>query len=328
MLNRIKHLTVTSVCLTALLGTSTAQAEVTLRAISAWPEGNQFSVNFERFVAKVNAEGKGLVQINYLGGGAKVMPPFEVGNAVKNGVTDMANVAGGFYTNVLPEADALFLNTRTTSELRKNGAYDYINKVWGERMNVHYLARSVDLLPFHIFLRQPITKPDLTGLRLRVIPTYRPFLESLNAQALLNIPPGEVYTALERNLLDGYVWPVIGLFDVGIEKQTKYRVDPGFYNGEAGVLVNLNSWKKMNDAERAFLTKTGLWLEELNGETVKMVEEEKKKHAAAGIQTISFTGKEAQDYVKKADDTAWAALIKRSPEHGPKLRALLTKQVP
>ena len=325
MFYRIKQLAAASACLGALLATATAQAEVTLRAISAWPEGNQFSVNFERFIVKVNAEGKGLVQINYLGGGAKVMPPFEVGNAVKTGVADIANVAGGFYTNLLPEADALFLNTRPTSELRKNGAYDYINKLWGEKLNVHYLARSVDSLPFHIFLRQPITKPDLTGLRLRVIPTYRPFLESLNAQSLLNIPPGEVYTALERNLLDGYVWPVIGLFDVGIEKQTKYRVDPGFYNGEAGVLVNLNSWNKLNDAERAFMTKMGIWLEGLNAETLKLVEEEKKKHAAAGIQTISFSGREGQEYVKKAEDTAWAALIKRSPEHGPKLRALLTK---
>ncbi len=111
----------------------------------------------------------------------------------------------------------------------------------GAKINVHYLASSVDSLPFHIFLRQPITKPDLTGLRLRVIPTYRPFLESLNTQSLLNIPPGEVYTALRRNLLDGYVRPAIGLFGVGIKKQTKYRVDSGFHNGEAGVLVNLNS---------------------------------------------------------------------------------------
>ena len=73
------------------------------------------------------------------------------------------------------------------------------------------------------------------------------------------------------------------------------------------------------------MTKMGIWLEGLNAETLKLVEEEKKKHAAAGIQTISFSGREGQEYVKKAEDTAWAALIKRSPEHGPKLRALLTK---
>lgn len=312
--------------LMASLGTAAAIAqEITLKAIGAWPDNNYFSLNFEKFVAKVNAEGKGLVQINNLGGGAKVMPPFEVANAVKSGVADMANVAGGFYTTVLPESDALSLSTLSAQELRKNGAHEYINKLWNEKLNVQYLGRSVDALPINIFLRKPITKPDLTGMRMRVIPLYRPFLESLNAQSLLTIPPGEVYTALERGLLDGYGWPVIGLFDVGIEKQTKYRVDPGFYSVEVGVLVNLNTWKKMTDPQRAFLNKMAIWMEDLNLANPKLIEEEKKRHAAAGIEAITFTGKEAQDYVTKANDSVWAAVIKRSPDTGPKLRALLTK---
>lgn len=313
-------------CLVASVGAATAQAqEITLKAISAWPEGNYFTVNFDKFIAKVNAEGKGLVQINNLGGGAKVMPPFEVANAVKSGVADIANVAGGFYTTVLPESDALSLSTLSAQELRKNGAHEYVNKLWNEKLNVQYLGRSVDGLPINIFLRKPITKPDLTGLRMRVIPLYRPFLESLNAQSLLTIPPGEVYTALERGLLDGYGWPVIGLFDVGIEKQTKYRVDPGFYSVEVGVLVNLNTWKKMNDAQRAFMNRMAIWMEDLNLANPKLIEDEKKRHAAAGIEAITFSGKEGQDYLTKANESVWAAVIKRSPETGPKLRALLTK---
>ena len=313
-------------CLVASVGAATAQAqEITLKAISAWPEGNYFTANFDKFIAKVNAEGKGLVQINNLGGGAKVMPPFEVANAVKSGVADIANVAGGFYTTVLPESDALSLSTLSAQELRKNGAHEYVNKLWNEKLNVQYLGRSVDGLPINIFLRKPITKPDLTGLRMRVIPLYRPFLESLNAQSLLTIPPGEVYTALERGLLDGYGWPVIGLFDVGIEKQTKYRVDPGFYSVEVGVLVNLNTWKKMNDAQRAFMNRMAIWMEDLNLANPKLIEDEKKRHAAAGIEAITFSGKEGQDYLTKANESVWAAVIKRSPETGPKLRALLTK---
>lgn len=312
--------------LIATIASVGAQAqEITLKAISAWPSDNYFSVNFEKFIAKVNAEGKGLVQINNLGGGAKVMPPFEVANAIKSGVADMGNVAGGFYTTILPESDALSLSTLTAQDLRKNGAHEYINKLWNDKLNVQYLGRSVDALPINIFLRKPITKPDLTGMRMRVIPLYRPFLESLNAQSLLNIPPGEVYTALERGLLDGYGWPVIGLFDVGIEKQTKYRVDPGFYSVEVGVLVNLNTWKKMNDAQRAFLNKMAVWMEDLNLANPRLIEEEKKRHAAAGIQAISFTGKEGQEYLSKANESVWAAVIQRSPEHGPKLRSLLTK---
>ena len=84
-----------------------------------------YSRGFERFIDKVNADGKGLVQINYIGG-PKAMPPFEVGNALKGGVVDLANVTGAFYTNVMPEADAWKLTEKPMAELRKNGGYAYM----------------------------------------------------------------------------------------------------------------------------------------------------------------------------------------------------------
>jgi TRAP-type C4-dicarboxylate transport system substrate-binding protein len=309
----------------ALASANMHAAEVTLKAVSAWQEGNIFSQNFEKFVAKVNAEGKGLVQINYLGGGQKVMPAFEVGNAVKNGVVDIANVTGNFYTTILPESDALSVSTVSIQEQRKNGAYEYINKLWNERLNAVYLGRSVDNMPYHLFLKKPISKPDLSGLRFRGLPIYRDFFDSLKAQSVLTIPPGEMYTALERGVVDGYGFPVSGLFDIGLQEQTKYRVEPGFYNVECSVLVNLNTWKKLDDKQRAFLTKMAIWMEDLNLENNKLWEEEKKRQAAAGIQTIVFSGKEGQEYVEKANSALWASITKRSPEHGAKLRALLTK---
>jgi TRAP-type transport system periplasmic protein len=84
-----------------------AQAqEVTLRLVSAFPE-NQFYVKRTiEWVEKVNKEGKGTLQINFIGG-PKAIPTFEVGNAVKTGVVDMGFSTGAFYTNVMPEADFL-----------------------------------------------------------------------------------------------------------------------------------------------------------------------------------------------------------------------------
>ena len=64
--------------------------EVTLRAVSAFAEKTTYSRGFEKFIDQVNADGKGVIQINYIGG-PKAMPPFEVGNALKTGVIDIAN---------------------------------------------------------------------------------------------------------------------------------------------------------------------------------------------------------------------------------------------
>ncbi len=306
-------------------GTGHAAAqEVTIRAVSAWPEGNFFSQNFEKFVQKVNAEGKGTIRINYLGGGPKVMPPFEVGNAIKSGVVDMANVTGNFYTNVLPESDALSVSTVPVQEWRKNGAYDYINKLWGQKLNAYYLGRAIDNMPYHLFLKKQVSKPDLSGMRLRGIPIYRDFFQSMGG-TVLTIAPGETYTAMERGVIDGYGWPVSGIFDLSLQEHTKYRVEPGFYNTEVGVLVNLNTWNKLNDKQKAVLTNAAIWMENLNLENGKMWEEEKKRQAAAGIQPITFPAAEAEAYTKRANDTIWASINQRSPEHGPKLRQLLSR---
>src|SRR5262249_53343824 len=102
----------------AVLSTASAE-ELTLRAASAFAEKTTYSRGLERFIEQVNRDGKGVLQINYIGG-PKAMPPFEVGNALKSGVVDVANSTGAFYTNVMPEADAWKLTERPMPELRKN----------------------------------------------------------------------------------------------------------------------------------------------------------------------------------------------------------------
>ncbi len=298
--------------------------EVTLKAVSSFAEGTRFSKNFERFVKKVNAEGKGLVKINYIGGGGKVMNPFEVGNAVRGGVVDMANVTGAFYTNLLPEADALKLAQRTIQELRKNGGWELINKLHNEKLNSYFLAKTGDGIPFQLYLTKKIDKPDLTGLKIRVTPIYRAFFAALGA-TVNRTPPGEVYTALERGVVDGYGWPIQGIFDLGWQEVTKFRVDPGFYEVDVNVLVNLNKWKSLSADQQAFLIKMGTWLESLNAENSDINKAEAKRQADAGIKTITFSPELSKKYLDTAYKAGWDSVMKVSPKYGPELKKFLSK---
>ena len=156
---------------------------------------------------------------------------------------------GAFYTNVMPEADAWKLTERPMTELRKNGGFDAMAALYAQKMNAIFLARLVDNNPFHLYLNKPIAKPDLTGLKLRITPVYRDFFQALGA-TVVQTAPGEVYTALERGVVDGYGWPITGVFDLGWNEKTKYRVDPGFYTAEVSVLVNKATWDKLSDAQK------------------------------------------------------------------------------
>jgi TRAP-type C4-dicarboxylate transport system substrate-binding protein len=306
----------------ALPGASSAQ-EVTLKGISSFAEKTFYSRGFERFIDKVNADGKGLVQITYIGG-PKAMPPFEVGNALKNGVVDIANVTGAFYTNVFPEADAWKLTERPMAELRKNGGYAYMAKLYDERMNAVLLARHIDNNPFHIYLTKPIAKPDLTGLKLRITPVYRDFFQALGA-TVVQTAPGEVYTALERGVVDGYGWPITGIFDLGWHEKTKFRVDPGFYSAEVSILINKASLARLNGAQRKVVMDAAAWIEAQAADTAKENATDIARQKAAGIQVIEFKGAEGAAFRAKAYEAAWAGIVKQSPAHGPKLKEFFSK---
>jgi TRAP-type C4-dicarboxylate transport system substrate-binding protein len=307
------------------LGAGAAGAqEVTLKAVTSFAEKTTYSKPFETFIERVNAAGKGLVQINYIGG-PKAMPPFEVGKALQGGVIDIANATGAFYTNVMPESDAWKLTERPMSELRKNGGFAEMEKLYEQKMNAVFLARLVDNNPFHLYLNKPISKPDLTGLKLRITPVYRDFFQALGA-TVVQTAPGEVYTALERGVVDGYGWPITGVFDLGWNEKTKYRVDPGFYTAEVSVLVNKATWDKLSDAQKEVLRKAGA---EGEASAVHDFAEENakdtKRQADAGIQTIKFEGAAGTEYHDKAYAAGWEGVIKQSPAVGPKLKEFFSK---
>jgi TRAP-type C4-dicarboxylate transport system substrate-binding protein len=315
----MRSIFIASAALIAAASTASAQ-EVTLRAVSAFAEGTEFSKNFERFVEKVNSDGKGLIKINYIGG-PRAVPPFEVGNAVRTRVVDMANVTGAFYTNLMPEADGLKLIGKPMSEQRKNGTWDYINQVHNQKLGSQYLARQFHNVPFHIYLNKKIDKIDFSGLKIRVTPVYRDVVDAFGGTPITTAP-GEVYTALERGVADGYGWPVTGIFDLGWDKVTKFRMEPPFYSVEVNVLVNLDAWKGLNDAQRKVLNDAALWLEGLDSEKVAVIKAERERQAAAGIQTLDFGPAASKAFLDRAYEVAWQSVIKRAPETGPKLRQL------
>ncbi|MGE0658912.1 MAG: TRAP transporter substrate-binding protein DctP [Reyranellaceae bacterium] len=308
----------------ALIGGASAQAaEMTLKGVSCFPEKTYYSERFEDLVKRVNERGKGVLQIRYLGGAPKVMPPFDVGKNLKDGVIDITGCTAGFYQNLVPEIDAMKMVELPVAELHKNGAIAYLDKLHNEKMNAHYLGLLNAYGEFHLYLNKKIEKPDLTGMKIRVSPLYRAMVEKMGGTAVASAP-ADIYTMMERGTVDGFGWPVQGIFDFSWQKVTKYRVDPGFYRTEMEYLVNLDVWKKMDAKQTKLLEDV---MAELEKEDVKergVNERERKKQEEAGMVPIRFSPEDEKKYIEIGREAAWESIIKASPEHGPKLRKLLT----
>ena len=117
-------------------------------------------------------------------------------------------------------------------------------------------------------------------------------------------------------MVDGYGWPVTGIFDLGWEKVTKFRLEPAFYSVEVNVLVNLDTWKGLTDAQRKVLNDAALWLEGLDSENAAVIAAERERQTKAGIQPIDFGAGGSKKFLEKANEVAWQSVIKRAPENG------------
>lgn len=306
------------------LVSQTAADTATLRTVSAFTPGTAIPHTFEMFLEEIESDANAPIDIDFVGG-PETMPPFQVGNAVSNGVVDIAFVTSAFYTSLLPAAHALNLTRFSPEELRETGRFEQLQEMWREQMNVHYLAYTNYGNRYHLYLNEPISSPELNGLRMRITPVYRAFVEEMGGEAA-QTPPGEVYTALERGTVDGYGWPTQGIFDLGWQEHTRYRVDPGFYHVEVGVLINQNTWTNLTDEQRDYLTEKAIWLEEQNALNEEINAEEERRQAEAGIETIEFEGEERERYLEMAYEVQWERLAQEHAGNAKRLKEILDSE--
>ena len=308
-----------ALCLAA--GTATAQ-EVTLSALNFLPNNMSFGIPFADWVADANKAGKGIVQVVIRPAGS--ISPFQMGNAVKTGVVDMAALPPTFYQNLLPIGDALKLSKKTAVEMRKNGTWELLNQLHNEKVNAQLLDISGFGIKFYLYMRdKKLETPDLKGMKIRTTPVYRAFFRALGAD-LIQTAPGDVFIALERGTIDGYGWPSWDLKTPGWDKHTKYRVEPGFYAVANATIINLDKWKSLAQPQRDFLTQHALKFEaEYDKRYAPKTEAYLREQADSGVQVIEFKGKVAEDYIKLAYDAAWAEFMQLDPENTPKIKKLI-----
>ena len=92
----------------------------------------------------------------------------------------------------------------------------------------------------------------------------------------------------------------LGIFDLGWEKVTKFRMEPAFYSVEVNVLVNHDVWKSLNDAQRKVLNDAALWLEGLDAaRRSRVIKAERERQAKAGIEALDFGPAASKDFLEQ-----------------------------
>ena len=200
---------------------------------------------FSRAIAELSDQ---KFQIGVFGPG-EIVPPFQVFDAVGNNTVEMGNSASYYYIGkdqafAFGTAVPFGLNTRQMNAwLAYGGGLDLLNELY-RPYNVYGIPFGNTTAQMGGWFRKEIkTVDDLRGLKFRVGGVAGLVLSRLGVVPQ-QIPPGDIYPALEKGTIDAAEW--IGPYDdekLGFLKVAPYYYYPGWWEGCANGFLYINTAK-------------------------------------------------------------------------------------
>lgn len=257
--------------------------------------------------------------------GPEAVPPFEQLQPVSAGVFDMLFTSGAYHSNEIAVGMVMDAVQADPAARRSSGAWDMVDAAYQE-MGLKLIALPTLPNGYNILLRDPIGDScDFSGLKIRGSATYTSLIQSLGGQPVV-LPPAEIYSALEKGVVDGAAWPVIGAIDYGWYEVADYFLRPAFGTATYMVLMNLDKWTSLEEAEQALLLEQGEALEVRAIDTLAGVAEaEQTALEEKGMQPTQICGDAADTMEHDWSEGVWALGVEKGGETIESLKATVTE---
>ena len=224
-----------SAIIAAVMAAAPAFAEaVKINAVTLAPKPVYINGPFKNFVDEVNDKFAGKVEINWRGG-PEVMPAFKQAEGVRNGAMDMTYTSPSYYQGLVPTSGTMNLSFKNYDEIAATDYHERMTGLHAEKDLVYLGEIPATELSFFIYMGEEISSLDeLKGKRIRVFPTLLPLVQALGAEPIV-LPMGEIYTAMERGAIDGFMQGPLGQAEQ-FGDLVKTVVAPGVYRAGFPVL--------------------------------------------------------------------------------------------
>jgi TRAP-type transport system periplasmic protein len=284
-------------CFTILPG---AAFGAEFRVLSSWDQTYPVRPKFlEFFLKNVETASKG--DIKFIISGPETVPPFEQLQPVSSGVFQLLLTHGAYHIGQTPYLLAVEALGGDLNKWREAGVREMIDNHYQKYgLKLVALGQTPEQSALQIILRQPIgPSGDLQGRKIRGTQTFTGVFSFLGASPVV-LPPSEIYTSLEKGVVDGAGWPVLGVLDYRWYEVAKYLVRPTFGMLTYPIFFNLDAWKKLPDQEKQIFLDEGRKAEDgFFPEWTRLADDEAAKLAERGVQ-ITQVGADKKNGLNKA----------------------------
>lgn len=299
---------------------ATAQATHKWKMQSLWQAGSVNQKIFEDWCKRVKEATNGRLEIEPLGVGT-IVAYTETLDAMQNGILDSHHSGGPYFSGKEP-ALALIGDLNGGFEtpyqaqmwFEYGGGLELAREVY-KRFNIQFVGPvwwGVESVP----AKRPLkTLADFKGVKMRVPEGLGAEIWRRAGVGVVTLPGSEVYTALERGVVEATDWGTLGMNnDLGYHKIAKFPLHPGFHSmPSAEVAVNMAKWNALSPDLKVMFE---MAVRDFAREMVQRIALEDMKAAetakAAGVELVNWTPDERKKF-RTLSQQAWADWAKKSP---------------
>jgi TRAP-type C4-dicarboxylate transport system substrate-binding protein len=296
---------------------------VELKMIMSWDETNDTVKNVAKpFIESVKEKSGGSITVTARG--PEAVPPFEQFKPVRDGVFDLLFTHASYHNEVTTLGNGFDIASGSAAVHKECGSWDAVDEAYQKVAGVKFLAPIPAGHGYRMYMSRPIDKADLTGFKIRTSSFYDPMLKALNAVPVRMAFP-EVYSALEKKVIDGTAWGGVGAFQAKWQEVANYGVRPHFGETTSMIAMNLDSWKKLTPEQQTALNAAVTQTQEHARRVMKDVDaDEWSKLSAAGMQVSELKGAEAQKWLDAYyTNTLQEFITNANAEFGPRIKTTL-----
>ncbi|SMF38931.1 TRAP-type mannitol/chloroaromatic compound transport system, substrate-binding protein [Tistlia consotensis] len=313
-----------TLALAAMPGRSAKAAEThEWKMESLWQGGSINQTIFADFCNRVDAATAGRVKITPMPVGS-IVAYNETLDAVGSGILEAEHNGIAYFAG----RDAAFALLGDLS-----GGYEapWQMQAWYEYGGGLELAREL-YKPYGLYFvgsvwwgvesvpsKVPINSPaDLKGVKIRAPEGMASQLFKAFDANVVTLAGSEVYTALERGVIDATDWGTLSMnTDLGYQKIAKYALYPGVHSMPAAdVAVNLDKWNALSDDLKATVEMAARDFSRDMVERIAVQDrEDAQKMRAEGVTLIDWSPESRRIFRQKAQGI-WETWSKKSPMAG------------
>lgn len=300
-----------------------AQSQPAIR----WRMPSSFGRNLEAlhgsaqlFIQAVRDITDGRFEIQWFGPG-EIVPPLAIADAVSNGTIEIGQTASFYYigkdpTYALACGLPFGMNVRGHAAWLVNGGGNELLDEFYKTQNIHALfAGNTGAQAAGWFRKEIRSMADFRGLKMRIAGLAGQVFAAAGGVPQV-IPPGEIFSALERGAIDGtkFTSPIDDE-KLGFVRVAPYYYWPGWNDAGVAVhmFVNRQKWDELPKAYQAALkaaaAQAGEFMQtKYDAENPKAL----RRIVGAGAQ-LRFLPNDVIDELSKAAATTWADIAARNP---------------